>query len=399
MKKILLVINTLGIGGAEKALLGLLARLDSREYQLSLYVLLGRGELAEKIPGHVQVLNRELSSGSVLNGAGRRAMAGAVARGFFRNGGCLGKLAYIGENFVRMVKKGRVQTDKLLWRTVAGGAERFSETYDLAVAWIEGGSAYYVAEHVRAKKKAAFIHIDYENAGYTREMDENCWEKFDRIFAVSEEAQTHFLKVYPEYAEKTGVIHNIVDQEEIRLRAQEPGGFSDDYPGFRLLTVGRLTYQKAIDVGIDAMKLLKDRSVSARWYVLGEGELRGTLERQIKVLGLENDFRLLGAVENPYPYYAQTDVYVHATRFEGRSIAIQEAQTLGRPVVASDCNGNRQQITPGVDGLLCPLEAEALAGVIEELLGDEGRRRALGDGARAKKVPAEDLGKLLELLE
>ena len=92
-------------------------------------------------------------------------------------------------------------------------------------------------------------------------------------------------------------------------------------------------------------------------------------------------------------------MYVHATRFEGRSIAIQEAQTLGRPVVASDCNGNRQQITPGVDGLLCPLEAEALAGVIEELLGDEGRRRALGDGARAKKVPAEDLGKLLELLE
>ena len=69
----------------------------------------------------------------------------------------------------------------------------------------------------------------------------------------------------------------------------------------RLLTVGRLTYQKAYDVAIDAMKRLKDAGQRARWYVLGEGDQRKTLERKIAALGLKDDFVLLGAVENPYP--------------------------------------------------------------------------------------------------
>ena len=118
----------------------------------------------------------------------------------------------------------------------------------------------------------------------------------------------------------------------------------------RLLTVGRLTSQKAYEIAIDAMKLLKEKGVQAHWYVLGEGELREVLQRQINRLGLEKDFLLLGAVENPYPYYAQCDLYVHATRFEGKSIAVQEAKILGCPILVSDCNGNREQVKDGVDG-------------------------------------------------
>lgn len=92
-----------------------------------------------------------------------------------------------------------------------------------------------------------------------------------------------------------------------------------------------------------------------RWYVLGEGDERAALERQIAELGLKNDFLLLGCGGKPYPYYQQCDIYVHATRFEGKSIAIQEAQTLGCAIIASDCNGNREQIVPDEDGLLCEL--------------------------------------------
>ena len=57
---------------------------------------------------------------------------------------------------------------------------------------------------------------------------------------------------------------------------------------------------------------------------MGEGELRNKLQQKIDSLGLKEDFLLLGAKENPYPYYKQCDLYVHATRFEGKSIAIQE---------------------------------------------------------------------------
>ena len=67
-----------------------------------------------------------------------------------------------------------------------------------------------------------------------------------------------------------------------------------------------------------------------------------------------------GAVANPFPYFKQSDIYVHASRFEGKSIAIQEAQTLGCAIIASDCNGNREQIIDGEDGLLCELTPEKL---------------------------------------
>lgn len=397
MKKVLFVINTLGVGGAERALLELLDTLDGGKYAVDLYVLLGRGQLMNQVPGRVRLLNG-VDSGSVLDGPGRRALACTVAASFFRNGDLLGKLGNILLALPAMLRNRRIQLDKLLWRVVADGAVRPEGRYDIAVAWIEGGSAYFVADHVQASRKLAVIHIDYEQSGYTRELDKDCWSQFQRVFVVSEEIREPFLRVYPEYREKLQVLPNLINQKKIRRLARQPGGFSDGWEGPRLLSVGRLTYQKAFDIAIEAMKLLKDAGYKARWYVLGEGEQRGALEKKIAALGLGEEFILLGTVENPYPYYAQSDVYVHATRFEGRSIAIQEAQTLGCAVVVSDTSGNRRQVVPNQDGLLCALTPEDVARTIGVMLSDEGQRKRLGSAARAKKTAArETVGAILEL--
>lgn len=398
-KKILFVINTLGRAGAETALLELLRRLDSPEYDISLYVIMGQGEMVGKLPSWVRLRNRRFRDCSVLSGRGKWGMIKTVCRAFFRNGGQRQKLRSLFSIFRSMKKQGRIQTDKLLWRMLSDGSRRFEERFDLAVAWLEGASAYYVADHVKAEKKCAFIHIDYESAGYTEEMDRNCWDCFDRIFMVSQEVKDHFLAVYPRYEDRAAIFHNLVDREGIRRRSGEKGGFSDGYRGKRLLTVGRLTYQKAFDIAIDAMKLLKDRGCRVRWYVLGEGDQRRSLEKKRASLGLKEDFVLLGAVDNPYPYYVQADLYVHATRFEGKSIAIQEAQTLGCAIIASDCNGNREQIENGEDGILCRLTPEGIADAIEGLLRDEERRRKLGAAAERKNADQEqELLRLLELV-
>lgn len=399
-KKLLFVVNTLGRAGAETALLELLKKLDGREYRLFLYVIMGQGEMAGELPSHVKLLNPRFSRCSVLEKKGKRVMVRTILSAFFRNGGCPDKLCLILKNLAAMRKKGIFQPDKLLWRMLSDGAHRFDVKFDMAVAYLEGASAYYVAEHVKADKKCAFVHIDYESAGYTREMDQGCWERFDRIFTVSDEVKSHFQAFYPEYASKTDTFHNLIDQEAVRNRAKEGAGFRDSYPGARLLTVGRLTYQKAYDIAIDAMGLLKASGCRARWYVLGEGDQRAALEKKIAAAGLEEDFVLLGAVTNPFPYYVQADLYIHATRFEGKSIAIQEAQTLGCAVIASDCNGNREQIADGVDGILCELAPRAIADSIAALLKDEDRRKRLGQEA-AKKTTAqkEEIQKLLRVLE
>ena len=387
MKKLLFVINTMGQAGAETALLEVLKKLEGCGHEVFLYVLMGQGEMMGQLPSEVRLLNRNFSTMSVLSGAGRRRMARTVCRAFFRNGGCWRKLCCLAKVFASMARGGRIRISKLLWRIVSDGTVRFDTTFDGAVAWLEGGSAYYVAEHVKAVKKTAFIHIDYENAGYTREMDRDCWREFDQIFAVSGEVREHFLEFYPAYRYKTGILYNMLDEERIRKRAGEPGGFTDAYDGMRLVSVGRLSWQKGYDIAVEAMKLLKDSGYRLRWYVLGEGDQRGRLEKKKRALGLKEDFILLGALENPYPYYVQGDIYVHTARFEGRSIAVQEARILGCAIVATDCSGNREEITHGKDGILCGLSARAVADAVAALIDDDERRMALGREAGKTRLP------------
>lgn len=402
--RVLFVINTLGYGGAERAMLNLFGALDPSQYEIFLYVLTNQGELAQELPEHVTLLNQNFHPYSVLTKQGRRELMHLVLRSGVKKGMFIRRAPYLMKNLVRMKKAGWIQADKLSWRILSDAAPHFSTEYDLAVAYLEGGSTYYVADHVRAKKKAAFVHIDYGRAGYCRDLDQDCYQKFDRIFAVSKEVQTHFLEVYPELAFKTDVFENRINPKRINRLAMEPGGFDDGFEGFRILTVGRLTAQKSYDVAIGAMALLKEmrkeKSMPVRWYVLGEGELRSTIEQWIKEKGLEKDFILLGVKKNPFPYYRMADLYVHATAFEGKSIAIREAQVLGKPVIAADCSGNREQIEDGVDGMLCELTPQAVSEAIRWMISHPQKQSEYGKKAQEKAVrQTQGIEKFQSLIE
>ena len=387
MKKLLFVINTLGYGGAERAMLSLFGALDPEEYEISLFVLTGQGELIHELPPYIKVLNKEYKDCSVLTAEGRKLLMKRVLQAGIGKGIFVRRAVYLLNNLCRMQRNHRIQADKLCWRILAEGAPKPKETYDLAVAYLEGGATYYVADRVKARKKAAFVHIDYQKAGYGKDLDLDCYRKMDHIFAVSDEVKEHFLKVYPEYGNRISVFHNMIDQSRIRRMAREGEGFTDDFQGIRILTVGRLTAQKRYDVAIEAMALLKKESlVPVRWYVLGEGELKEQLEQQIKSLDLENEFKLLGVRANPYPCYRECDLYVHATGYEGKSIAIQEAQILGKPILATDCSGNREQIIPDVDGRMCPLDPQSVSREILWMIEHPERCKAYGEQAQEKEI-------------
>lgn len=399
MKKVLFVINTLGRAGAETALMELLRRMDPREYEISLYVLLGQGEMIDAVPSHVKVLNRSYDPTPVLSKDGKRRLRRSVCKAMFKHGNVFRLFPYLVKNLFAMVCRHKIMTEKLLWRILSDGAERFDTHYDMAVAYLEGGSSYYVSDRVNADCKVAFVHVDYNRAGYTRALDKNCYRNFNQIFTVSDEVRTAFLQAYPECKDKTDVFHNILNQEEILRKSQDGEGFTDDFDGFRLLSVGRLTTQKAFEVSVDAMKLLKDAGYPVRWYVLGDGNQRRMLEDKINKLGLQKDFLLPGAVANPYPFMRMADIYVHASRFEGKSIAIQEAQIIGMPIVASDCSGNREQIISGEDGLLCKFTSQAIYEAVKLLLEDEAMRVRFGEKASLKNANAvAEMDKLLSLI-
>ena len=399
MKKILFVINTMGTAGAEKALIELLRKTDKTEYEISLFVLTNQGELISSLPKGVKLLNRDFDTTSVLEKKGRANLTKTCVKSLFDKGQIITKLPYILRAFMTMLKNKRIMPDKLLWRVLSDGAEVFDTQFDLAVAYIEGGSTYYVADHVKARHKAAFVHVDYEKAGYTRQLDKDCYNRFDKIFTVSDEVKDSFIKVYPELSDKIEVFHNMIDPYEIKKKALERKGFDDGYDGARILSVGRLTAQKSFEVSVDAMEILKKDGIKARWYVLGEGDRRTILENYIKKKGLEKDFILMGIKENPYPYMKEADIYVHCSSFEGKSIAVQEAGILGMPRILSDCSGNREQTKDGTDGILTQLECVSISEKIKILLEDDTLRKKISSNAAACTCSGGDTEQLYALLK
>ena len=368
----------MGLAGAEKALCELLRSIPADAYNVSVLALIDRGELFAQLPATATLLNKHPSRESVLGVRAERFIAKRVLRAAFAHGSWLRNLLPTLREYRRMKRDRRVQKDKLFWRILSDGAPRFRKRFDLAVAYLEGGATYYVADHVNAARKLAFVHIDYVAAGYTPALDRGCYDAFASVCVVSKEVGEKFVAVHPEQQAKVRLFHNLLDVENIRRLADSGEGFADGFTGKRLLSIGRLHPQKAYPTSIEVMKRLTDAGRDLRWYVLGEGAERPALEALIHRQGLDGRFVLLGAKQNPYPYLKQADLYIHTTRFEGKSIAIEEAQALGKAIVASDCTGNREQIVNEVNGLLVPLEPEAIAEAIGLLLDhpDEAERLA-----------------------
>ncbi|MDD6789488.1 MAG: glycosyltransferase [Lachnospira sp.] len=397
--KLLIAINTLGVGGAERALINFLRLPELADCSIDLRVMLEQGELIQELPDTVRLVNTHCSPQSVLTRCGRGRLLMTVLKDFLRRGSLLRNLPYMTRRITEMRRTGKVRIDKLLWKMVSDASPLPETSYDLAIAWLEGASTYYVADHVRAHRKIALVHVDYGMAGYTPALDHGCYEKIDQIFCVSGEVRRSFLRIYPEYADKTCVFHNIVDVTGIRRNALKPEGFTDGFKGTRILTVCRLMRQKQLAVSIEAMRLLKERHAGnrrIRWYVLGEGEDRTKLEKQIRDAGLSEDFLLPGVKKNPYPYFREADIYVHCTGYEGSSLAIEEAQILGKPIIVSDVSGNREQVDAGVDGLVVPLEAGKIADAVERLLASPEYARLLGENASKKDFRGGDLAELLK---
>ncbi len=391
----------MGRAGAEMALVNLLKKLDSmKTYELFLYSIIPCGELFEQLPKNVHILNKRISNSPLLSFFGRLRIAQALLASFFYKLTGFRLLPYMIKNVKDQRSKGkRLQYDKLLWRLLADGKPRARDSYDLAVAYIEGAAAYYVSDKVNASHKAAFIHIDYEQAGYTSYMDRDCYSSMDRIYVVSNAVGQKFTGFYPKLRDKVSLFRNLLDRDEILKKALTGQGFTDGFDGIRLVTVGRLHYQKGYDIAIEALaRIIKD-GYHVRWYIIGEGMERPNLETLIKKHGLEKSFILMGMKDNPYPYIKQADIYVHASRFEGKSIAIEEAQILGKAIAASDCTGNTEQIESGYDGVLFTLNVDNLVKVLKSLIDNPQLVMKYEEHVKMKLLEyPEDLNDMLGML-
>jgi glycosyltransferase involved in cell wall biosynthesis len=152
-----------------------------------------------------------------------------------------------------------------------------------------------------------------------------------------------------------------------------------------LLTMGRLTSQKGIDVLFRALTQLRD--LPLQLDIAGDGPERGELEQLAHALGVAKQVRFLGWVsrEQLPQVFGEADVFVLASRAEGMPNVVLEAMAYARPVICTRVAGCEELVADRVTGLKVDVEDEnQLAAALRELLSDAALRRTLGAAARAR---------------
>ena len=166
-------------------------------------------------------------------------------------------------------------------------------------------------------------------------------------------------------------------------------------PGvYELATVARLEYAKGIDVAVDACRILKERGLSFRWHIYGDGSLRRELEMQIAASGLGDVMILHGTVSNPYPYIKAAAVIVQPSRWEGKSVVLDEAKLLGKAIVVTNYSSVSDQVCHGETGWVVEMTPEAIANGIAYVLHDSELRTHLEKTCLEAKDHATDILKV-----
>ena len=211
------------------------------------------------------------------------------------------------------------------------------------------------------------------------------YRRADRIVCLSNGVNDDTIARYGNV--RTQTIHNPVDVAGIQRDAQDTAaptpqwGVKGERDVVQLIAVGRLTRQKGFDLLIDAVAQLRD--LPWRLTILGEGPDLPALLKQARVQCLEDRISFPGFIPNPYPWFADADLFVLSSRWEGFGHVIVEAMATGTPVLSTRCpSGPDEIITDDVDGVLCdPGSSEALAEALRTLVGDPSRRRRLAASA------------------
>ncbi len=148
--------------------------------------------------------------------------------------------------------------------------------------------------------------------------------------------------------------------------------------------VGSLYPVKGHTYLVQAMAQIAKQLPSVMCLLIGHGHLRATLEREVKVLGLERHVKFLGYRSDVPRLLGALDLFVLPSLSEGLPLSLLEAMATGRPVVATDVGGNPEVVQDGATGYLVePRRPDLLADRILELLMDPGRGKAMGVRARA----------------
>lgn len=337
--RILFISANLGGGGAERALVNIINRLDRDRFQPRLALFQKQGVFLEELSPDVPVVEIQPTDYGPLH-----------------------------RNWVRMRAIRRL-CDQLQPALVMSVKWQVNFIVALTHAVVGLGCPVVVNEQVSLSRHLERAWQRLVFWPFAR----RAYRRLARVVAISQGIACELERRLALPPDKFRVIHNPVDVAEVRRQAEQPV----DAPFTThplLVAVGRLDPQKNLPLLFHAIRrIVQEQPVTL--YVLGEGSERPRLEALIQSLGLQSHIHLLGFRRNPYAYVKRADLFVLSSDYEGFANVIVEALAVGTPVVATDCPyGPREILADGQYGWLTPPGDEAaLAQAILSVL--QGRVR------------------------
>ena len=344
MKSVLFLMPSLPGAGAEKVLIEILRHIDYTQYNVSLFLEYREGVYLQDVPDKVSIIALHGPNNLWFQRLHRRL----VERGWYAP-------------FHEMVYR------RMFLSLLRG------KRYDTIISFMEGSAVkFHSYIFDKGKRNISWVHIDFQQKHWSldffrdAEDERQCYEKMDKIIFVSNDAKTGFDSLFHLSAEKYAVHYNIIDADRIRRLSQMCT--AEQKNRFTICMLGRLNTQKRHDRAISVAKTLKELGYDFELWIIGDGELRGKIEKQINEAGLQDVVKLKGFINPPYSMLAQADIFLNTSEAEGFSLVVAEAFCLGIPVVSTNVSGPRELLGDSEYGILTSQEEKDIASAVRTMM-------------------------------
>lgn len=392
-KKILFIIGILDTGGVSKSMLSLLNVIDKEMYEISLLTMNNSGTFNSQIPTGVRILSDSRLTALTSGFSGVKDLIS------FRKGiGFHPLLAIL--SLIRFVLSfiDKSLAGIFLARIMPKITE---EHFDLIVDYNGQQDLYYMVDKLNGKQKITFFHSDYRKWRYYEKADRKYFGKVDGIYTISEECVFALKEVFPEYTDKFHLMENISSPSLINKLADEliEPTLTKQQHDFIIASLGYVSIGKGSELAVQVAKKLKEAGISFEWWFIGGVTNDWDYQGFVKKNGLEDNVKFLGVKANPYPYLKRADLYVHLSKFEGKSIALDEVKVLCKPVVVTNFSTVHDQFEDRVNASICEMTVEDATDKVTELIHNASLRQSYIDYLKQHIVDnSNEIEKIYSLL-
>ena len=363
--KIILIISSLGHGGAQRVITYIASHLKREKYDISLILYEKKGSLLHELSDHIHIYDFKkqtpwdfirliLSTRKVI----RESNPDIVMSFLFYTNIVTGLALLFLKRKFKLIFSERNYPPQYLLRTPCGWIKKF------------------------------LIKFTYPKA--------------DLVLPNSDLTKVALNNIFNVRPERLKTIYNPIDLKSVIQKSQDKVGhpFFDSRDTQVIVSVGRLVPQKRIDRLLRAFFLVKKQIDIARLIIIGEGKLRAELSELAVKLNIQDLVEFVGFKENPYSWIAKSDIFVLSSDYEGFPNVLLESMACQTPIISTDCqSGPSEIIINGESGLLIPPgdEKEMANGIVKLLENKQLRDKIAENGM--KRVAEFSIEKILPQYE